>query len=313
MSGKGGFLSEMGYVLGLQFLHNLGKVNFIAASGTTHSSRVDALWLEICLLQTEILYLPMENLDRLREFFTAKNLKSYHPLMSEKELAKWLKPLDPNQFFSVRSKTDFLKQLNSFALTHLEDELFLKHLLTKAFFEENIVGAFEVRALSSRLDLLKINGVTTAFEIKSDFDSLEKLEKQSQDYLALFEYNYLVVGEKHLDKALKLLPSDFGIYIVKNKKLKRFRSSRRNKTIDPKSQLSTLTSKELRGEFKSTESNWILANFSSIEVNEAFKKILKKRYAKKWNFIKERSSEIFPLDYQYFFHHPINPQLIYSR
>ncbi|WP_338230359.1 sce7726 family protein [Algoriphagus taiwanensis] len=233
--------------------------------------------------------------------------------MSEKELAKWVEPLEPSTLFSFQSKIDFLKQLNSFAQSHLEDELFLKQLLTKTFFEEDIIGAFEVKALSSRLDLLKINGVTTAFEIKSEFDSLEKLEKQSQDYLALFEYNYLVVGEKHLEKAEKVLPHEFGIYTVKNKKLKRFRASRRNRSINPKSQLSILTSKELRIEFKSNESNWILANYSSTEINEAFKKILKKRYTQKWNFIKERSSEIFPLDYQYFFHHPISPQLIYSR
>lgn len=255
----------------------------------------------------------MENLDSLREFFNAKSLKSYHPLMSEKELAKWLESLNSNSYYSFHSKIDFLKQLNSLALSHLEDELFLKHLLTQSFFKENIVGAFEVRALSSRLDLLKINGVTTAFEIKSEFDSLEKLDKQSRDYLALFEYNYLVVAEKHLEKAEKILPGEFGIYTVKNKKLKRFRSSKRNRGINPLSQLSTLTVKELRSEFKSTESSFILTKYSSTEINAAFKKILKKRYAQKWNFIKERSSEIFPLDYQYFFHHPINPQLIYSR
>ena len=271
------------------------------------------MWNGICLLFIEVLYLRMENLDSLREFFNAKILKSYHPLMSEKELAEWLESLSSKSHYTFHNKVDFLKQLNSLALSHLEDELFLKHLLTQSFFKENIVGAFEVRALSSRLDLLKINGVTTAFEIKSEFDSLEKLEKQSKDYLALFEYNYLVLAEKHLDRALKVLPNDFGIYFVKNKKLKRIRPSRRNKTIDPKSQLSILTSKELRVEFKSTEPDIILTYFSSKEINEAFKKILKKRYAKKWNFIKERSSEIFPLDYQYFFHHPINPQLIYSR
>lgn len=254
----------------------------------------------------------MEKLDRHCEFFNAKSLKSYHPLMKEKELSQLLESFIPYSSFTFDSKIEILQKLNSLALGHLEDELFLKYTLIETFFKENIVGAFEVRALSSRLDLLKINGVTTAFEIKSEFDSLEKLEKQSQDYLALFEYNYLVLAEKHLEKAKKILPSEFGIYILKNKKLRRFKPSKRNRNINPKSQLSILTSRELRTQFKSSELDYILAHFSPKEINKALKMILKKRYGQKWKFLKERSSEIFPLDYQYFFHHPISPQLIYS-
>lgn len=152
----------------------------------------------------------MGNMDHLREFFNAKNFKSYHPLMSEKELTKWIGSFSP------------------LVLSHFEDELFFKQLLTQTFFEENIVGALEVRTLTSRLDLLKINGVTTAYEIKSEFDSLEKLEKQSQDYLKLFEYNYLVVAEKHLEKARLILPASFGIYNLENKMLKRIKASKRD-------------------------------------------------------------------------------------
>ncbi|WP_232825788.1 sce7726 family protein [Algoriphagus litoralis] len=252
-------------------------------------------------------------MDHLREFFNAKNFKSYHPLMTGKELGKWIGSFSPHTFSSFSSKLDFLKQLNSFALSHFEDELFFKQLLTQSFFEENIVGAFEVRTLTSRLDLLKINGVTTAYEIKSEFDSLEKLEKQSQDYLKLFEYNYLVVAEKHLDKARLILPDSFGIYILKNKTLRRIKASKKNRNFDSISQLSILTARELRGEFKSVDKRYILEIYTPNQINEALKEALKKRYSKKWNFIKERSSEIFPLDYQYFFHHPINPRLIYSK
>ncbi|TXE03077.1 sce7726 family protein [Algoriphagus aquimarinus] len=254
----------------------------------------------------------MENMDHLRGFFNAKNFKSYHPLKSEKELNKWLGSFIPNLTVTSGSKLEFLRQLNSFALSHFEDELFFKQLLTQSLFEENIIGAFEVGALTSRLDLLKINGVTTAYEIKSEFDSLEKLEKQSQDYLKLFEYNYLVVADKHLAKAKIIIPGIFGIYTLKDKSLKRIRVAKKNKNLDPKSQLSILTSRELKTTFKSSEPDAVLETYSAGQINEGVKKALKKRYSKKWGFIKERSSEILPLDYQYFFNHPVSPSLVYS-
>ena len=255
----------------------------------------------------------MENMDHLREFFNAKSLKTYHPLKSEKELITWLGGFIPNYTLRSGSKYELLRLLNSLALTHFEDELFFKQLLTKSMFEEEIVGAFEVGALRSRLDLLKINGVTTAYEIKSEFDSLEKLEKQSEDYLKLFEYNYLVVANKHLAKAKKIIPGIFGIYTLKNKSLKRVRAAKKNQNIDPQSQLGILTTKELRSTFQSKNYEVILKSYTPQQINQEVKKALKKRYSKKWNFIKERSSEILPLDYQYFFNHPVSPTLVYSR
>ncbi|MBN7817780.1 sce7726 family protein [Algoriphagus sp. YJ13C] len=179
-------------------------------------------------------------------------------------------------------------------------------------FEEEIVGAYEVSALGSRLDLLKINGVTTAYEIKSEFDSLEKLEKQSEDYLKLFEYNYLVVANKHLEKSKRIIPGIFGIYTLKDKSLKRVRAAKKNQNIDPQSQLGILTTKELKSTFQSNNFEVVLERYSPRQINEGVKKALKKRYSKKWGFIKDRSSEILPLDYQYFFNHPISPSLVYS-
>ncbi|WP_262897734.1 sce7726 family protein [Algoriphagus pacificus] len=251
-------------------------------------------------------------MDHLREFFNAKSFKTYHPLKSEKELVNWLGSFIPKHSLISGSKLELLRQLNSLALTYFEDELFFKQLLTQSMFEEEIVGAYEVSALGSRLDLLKINGVTTAYEIKSEFDSLEKLEKQSEDYLKLFEYNYLVVANKHLEKSKRIIPGIFGIYTLKDKSLKRVRAAKKNQNIDPQSQLGILTTKELKSTFQSNNFEVVLERYSPRQINEGVKKALKKRYSKKWGFIKDRSSEILPLDYQYFFNHPISPSLVYS-
>jgi len=52
--------------------------------------------------------------------------------------------------------------------------------------------------------------------------------------------------------------------------------------------------------------------YSNEEINSAFKLMLKKRYFKKWNFLKANLDQILPIDYQYFFYHNIQPAVIYS-
>lgn len=52
------------------------------------------------------------------------------------------------------------------------------------------------------------------FEIKSDRDSLERLEHQIRDYSRFCDYNYLVTGEKYINKAAEVLPEFWGIYCI---------------------------------------------------------------------------------------------------
>ncbi|MBZ1527940.1 sce7726 family protein [Leuconostoc mesenteroides] len=65
-----------------------------------------------------------------------------------------------------------------------------------------------------RADLVVINGHLTGFEIKSDLDSVHRLPKQILGYDRLFDYNYLVVGQKLYDKAVDLLPQHWGIIVA---------------------------------------------------------------------------------------------------
>ena len=52
------------------------------------------------------------------------------------------------------------------------------------------------------------------FEIKSDRDSLERLEHQVRDYSRFCDYNYLVTGAKYISKAAEVLPEFWGIYCI---------------------------------------------------------------------------------------------------
>ena len=69
----------------------------------------------------------------------------------------------------------------------------------------------EFRVRKTKADLIILNGTSTAYEIKSERDSLTKLERQISDYRSVFASVYAIVGENHIDAATDLVPKDVGI------------------------------------------------------------------------------------------------------
>jgi hypothetical protein len=65
-----------------------------------------------------------------------------------------------------------------------------------------------------RADLAVANGHLHAFEIKSDFDSLRRLEGQIAVYLERFDKLTLVVASKFLDEVLASVPSRVAVWNV---------------------------------------------------------------------------------------------------
>ncbi|WP_084589531.1 sce7726 family protein [Cobetia amphilecti] len=69
----------------------------------------------------------------------------------------------------------------------------------------------EFRAGSSRADLVVLNGKASAYEIKSDRDSLSRLNKQIADYRKVFSHVYVIASHIHLDSVIENTPEDVGI------------------------------------------------------------------------------------------------------
>jgi len=78
-----------------------------------------------------------------------------------------------------------------------------------AFIAELFVDGF-----SRRADLVMANGKLAAFEIKSDRDSLDRLEGQLQSYLRFFEQVSVVCAERHLPGVLATAPAEVGVLRV---------------------------------------------------------------------------------------------------
>ena len=69
----------------------------------------------------------------------------------------------------------------------------------------------EVRAGSCKADVVVLNETSTAYEIKSERDSLVRLKNQLENYRQVFAEVNVVVSESHLSEVLQIAAEDVGI------------------------------------------------------------------------------------------------------
>jgi hypothetical protein len=220
----------------------------------------------------------------------------------------------PGETFEGYTKHDLHKVLNKILLNRYRGEEVLKYKLFEFYSNKaNTVAAFEIKVNSSRADFLAINGHTNNFEIKSLLDNFSKFQKQAQDYELVFEFNYLIVDECHVQKAQSILSDKWGLWVYENDRIKILRRPRLNQETNPRTQLSLLTKNELINFFpiQNGSISQILSNHSSSDINRQFKRILKSRYKSRWEFIIGNRKQILPLDLQFFFNNNILPKNIY--
>lgn len=198
---------------------------------------------------------------------------------------------------------------------------FINQVLFKS---KNHVTIFELPIGSSRADLCKVNGSSIAYEIKTDLDTLVRLNKQLNDYLDIFEKVFVICSiNKLIDIDSEIIPT-CGIYTYsisrKGKyKFQLYRQACLSKQLDCEKQLNILRKQELIKNFsvgslsnRKNLTSLILQKYSSTKINEIFKQVIKNRYQTQWDFLKTNKSQILEIDYQWFFKNTINPDLIYG-
>ena len=67
---------------------------------------------------------------------------------------------------------------------------------------------------TARVDIAVVNGRLHGFEIKSDRDTLERLEGQVEVYGKVFDRVTLVVGNRHRERAMERVPEWWGIKLA---------------------------------------------------------------------------------------------------
>lgn len=94
----------------------------------------------------------------------------------------------------------------------------LLHELELKYGNDNTVRVIEELGLdhgAARIDVAVLNGVMHGYEIKSDADTLYRLPWQINAYNSVFSKMTIVVGAKHLEHVINLVPEWWEIVLVK--------------------------------------------------------------------------------------------------
>jgi hypothetical protein len=69
----------------------------------------------------------------------------------------------------------------------------------------------EFRVGGNIADCVILNGHSTCYEIKTEFDSLNRLQEQLGSYIRLFDKTYVVCDEKYINTTLEMAPQSVGV------------------------------------------------------------------------------------------------------
>jgi hypothetical protein len=259
--------------------------------------------------------------------FARRLFSAYNILQLPSELSNNLLNLSIEHGLDISNYDNIRNVYNEIINKYYHNEItiksnFINNVLLKS---TNHITIFEFNLESSRADLCKINGKSIAFEIKTDLDNFSRLKKQIRDYSEVFEEVYVICSKENLCNVLDILPQFCGVYtytILPNSYYKFVieRVSLPCNNLNNFKQLSLLTKKELKDNFskvnyiddKETIINKVITTYSSRYINSKFKKTIKERYKEKWEFLRVNSSQIYEIDYQWFFKNNINPKIIYQ-
>ena len=101
---------------------------------------------------------------------------------------------------------------------------------------------------NSRIDIMSmLENELHGFEIKSEHDNLYRLPNQVKYYQKVFDKLTLVCHNKHYEKALDIIPNEWGIILIdKNNEFDIVKESENNSCIDKKSLIQLLWKDELK-------------------------------------------------------------------
>ena len=136
-------------------------------------------------------------------------------------------------------------------------------------FEEVTVPSGKARA-----DIVSVNGHVVAYEIKSDFDSINRLKTQIPEYDRNFEMNYIVVGVKHVESISSIIPDYWGIILAKKTRANTIRllfnrRARLNPNLSFKDFLSLLSSNDIKK--IASKKDYLGRQLTSSQVRKLFK------------------------------------------
>jgi len=115
--------------------------------------------------------------------------------------------------------SSFLEKVHNFLLKNYRNEYIYKNAIAnKVLLGKHSLSTAhmltEFRAGKCKADVVILNGSSSVYEIKSEYDSFKRLEKQICEYLKVFDRINVITSESQIAKLKSLLPKEIGIQVL---------------------------------------------------------------------------------------------------
>ncbi len=129
--------------------------------------------------------------------------------------------LNESRLLALSSEVEKVFDLFEHAFRFLKHKRYRHEYIYKAALTEKVLLGIhslqtssmisEFRVGGCKADIVILNGTSTVYEIKSERDSLSRLEKQIAAYMNVFATVNVIVGENHVKAVLDSVPEDIGV------------------------------------------------------------------------------------------------------
>ena len=206
-----------------------------------------------------------KKLIRLKDLSSAFSRSAFVDVLNYKDYSHFNWLLSRYDDLNCSTYYELLKKSYSLISRYYRCEYVYKNELIKLLLQKygtrDSVYFSEFRVENSIADMVMFNGESKAFEIKTEYDTPRRLDKQMGIYKRLFDKCYIVVPEDRLDEYYSMVESATGIITMSRDsryiKLKEVRVAHHNEWFDPGALMSCLRTEEYK--------NIVLSLGSSLE------------------------------------------------
>lgn len=195
-----------------------------------------------------------EELIRLRDFASAFSRSAFIDVLNFNDYSHFNWLVSKYDILRCATYSDMLKKSYSVISKYYRCEYVYKNelikLLLKKYGTRNSVYFNEFRVGNSIADMVMFNGESKAFEIKTEYDTPRRLDKQMDDYKRFFDKCYIIVPGDKVGEYRSIVEPTTGIIAMDQNNgriiLKEFRDAEQNERFEFKALMSCLRTEEYK-------------------------------------------------------------------
>ena len=149
----------------------------------------------------------IESLRSLSQIFSTAN---FNKIVRKKDYVNTFERIEKHTTFS-NSITNlelldnvYNELLESYRSEYVYKNTLINKKLLKKYSLKSTIALNEFKIGNSIADFILLNGKARVFEIKTELDGLDKLQKQISDYYSFATEVYIVTSSKHIEKLIEL-------------------------------------------------------------------------------------------------------------